>query len=474
MPLKTPEINSARVNLSLTPPTNPEAEQALLACCILAGREAIDDCILRKLKAEDLSDRRHQVLWHVIEAMHREGLEVELLGVLDRLGSTLVSSIKGMERAPDATKTALQACGGIETVNSLTSLIESTMHTTQWLRIVQEKATLRRLTATAAQIAYKCCASGGETAEDVLREATASIMSLEHSAAGGVKDMRQGVAEMHDYLTTRNERGNMGIVCSGLDPLDKITGGIDPGELVIIAADPKAGKTALALRYAESALFPAEQSRRVGVLLFSLEMQAREIAFRLICQRGMINMGLFFEGFPGEVSRYERLRPEIEAAPLWVEENSDLTIHDIRATARRQVARHPQIQLIIVDHMGLIRKRDPRQHMHDAMTEITRDCKRMAKELNRAVLLLCQMNRKNRQGHQDEDEDSYTPPSAANIEYGAGAEQDANKLILIGRKSVNKREIIVPYQRAGGSGKFDPLWTPWCARFDNPKNNHLP
>jgi replicative DNA helicase len=196
-------------------------------------------------------------------------------------------------------------------------------------------------------------------------------------------------------------------------------------------------------------------------------MDAPEVMQRMSQKRNCINIRRVREGFSEEIQRFNKGLQEVEAAPLYIYDNPDMTISDIRMYARRHIQKHPDTALIIIDHMGLVKSADKRMFSrNDVNTSITRECKRMSKEFHRPFILCAQMNRQNRKDKKDED--SYQSPIPSMIAYGTGCEEDANKIILIGVKSKAEREIVVAYQREGGSGSFWPAFCDWCVRFDNP------
>jgi replicative DNA helicase len=455
--------------LSKTPPYNVEAEEALLGCCLIEPESIMGLCREKGLQAESFSRPSHIILWKILDQMDRERYGIDIITVLDRMKSVKLSTYEGRKNDPDGDKSVDDVIDGMKLLMRITSRIESTVYAHHWLELIMDKWTLRKLIVATTKALERCYMPDESPASEILLETQQAVFGItDTSDDNSPKSMKNARKILDERMIARQARKGMGSVTSGLDELDKITGGIDSSEFVVIAADPKGGKTALALCYAESVLWPTSMYiEPASVLMFSLEMDASEVMQRIAQKRNCINIRRVREGFSEEIHRFNNGLHEVEEASLYVFDNPDMTIADIRTYARRHIQKHPDTALIIIDHMGLVKSSDKRMfNRNDVNTSITRECKRMSKEFHRPVILCAQMNRQNRKDKKDED--SYQSPIPAMIAYGTGCEEDANKIILIGVKSKTEREIVVAYQREGGSGSFWPAFCDWCVRFDNP------
>jgi replicative DNA helicase len=252
--------------------------------------------------------------------------------------------------------------------------------------------------------------------------------------------------------------------------------------MVIVAARPGMGKTSIALNFIEAALFPKPNSNKApaNVLLFSLEMPARELALRLLCSRARVNMQKLRSAHPDHQTQVDLVTAanEYRGLPLTVDDNGGQTILEIRAKCRRMHAQR-KLDLIVIDYIQLINGLDSSLPREQQIAEVSRSIKAMAKEFNVPVIALAQLNRKS--------EDEGRQPKMSDLRESGSIEQDADIVMLISKLSASQskaagegeaemsdgsgcylRQLIVAKNRNGPTHDINLLWNPGLTRFDTP------
>jgi replicative DNA helicase len=444
-------------------PHNSDAEEAFLACCVIDPNSSIGLAREKGLTDEAFYSPNHAILWKILDKMDRDRVGIDQISLWDRLKTTSMESVEG-KRCPDAKKSIDEVIGGFDLLNRITVKVESVLNCKLWLSMVMDKWTLRKVIKAAHDSIELCYTTEGLSAEDVLLKSQSDVFAITSSSGSNFpKDMREAKKELTDRMSARRDRKGMGSVTSGLNDLDKITSGLEGAEMMVIGADPKGGKTALALKYVENTLWPTDMHATPGaVLVFSLEMKASQLMQRMVQSRHSIIIQRVKDGFKSEVDRFNAGLDELEKAPLFIYDKADMKMSDIRSLSRRHIQKHPDTKLIVVDYLALVSPESERSvNRTDINNYISRGCKTMTMELGIPVILNAQLNRENRK------EKEYTQPKAVHLDYGSGCEKDCDKMVLIGVKPSGEREIVVSYQREGGSGSFVPEFCGWCVRFDN-------
>jgi replicative DNA helicase len=223
---------------------------------------------------------------------------------------------------------------------------------------------------------------------------------------------------------------------TGFPELDALTFGFQPGQMVVVAARPGMGKTSIALNFIESAIFPRRPGARPArILLFSLEMPARELALRLLCSRARVNLTKLRSAHPDAQMQRDLAEAALEykGRPLLIDDNGGQNILEIRAKCRRAHSREP-LDMIVIDYIQLINGLDASLPREQQIAEVSRSIKAMAKEFSVPVIALAQLNRKS--------EDEGRPPRMSDLRESGSIEQDADIVMLIAKASAADRKAL--------------------------------
>ena len=446
--------------LERTAPNNVEAEEGLIASCILdGGQEVITSCIGAKLEDDAFFKPAHKIIYAALLELYEEGSEVDEIILVNKLQN----------------QGNLEVVGGFAAISNLTNRIETTAHAHFWMEIVREKWMLRRLIKTANHVVQQCYEEQ-DGLEHFLEDVEQEIFKISQDR---VTDSAQLVKHSIDSavnLVTKmlDHRGDTGAVPSGFIDLDRLTFGFHKQEMIVLAARPSLGKTAMALNIAESAVMAQGDgaTEPVPTLFFSIEMSAQQLALRLLCGRARVNLKGVREGFLSKEHQraLAKAAHELKNAPLWLDDSGNLTILELRAKARR-VHTRKKLGLVVIDYLQLLSGTDTRVQREQQISEISRGIKAMAKELDVPVLVLSQLNR--------EAEKERRNPRLSDLRESGSIEQDADVVLLLtcprpekGESSelpqaTRERILYVAKQRNGPVGKIPLTFIHEYTRFEN-------
>jgi replicative DNA helicase len=419
-------------------PSNQDAEQGLLAACIVdSSGEVISACIEKSLRPEDFYFLKHQLLYGAILSLHNNTIEIDEIVLIEKL------------RADGQ----LDQVGGKDGVTSLSSRIDTSAHASFWLDIVKQKALLRKCIYIGYDIIDGANQQPSEV-EEFLANLEQRVCSLgdDQNIRASIpfsEPIKQAMEQIQRMLSREEVDG----VLSGYSDLDALTNGFKPGEMIVLAARPSVGKTSLAMNIVENIAFSlSKNSSPKQSLVFSLEMSSTSLAMRLICGRARVNMNDLRKGFvpKSKAESLHKTSREFQEASLWVDDTSGLTINQIRAKARRLQMRK-KLDLVVVDYLQLIAT-DGRLHSREnQISEISRGLKAMAKELDVPVLVLSQLNR--------DSEKEKREPRLSDLRESGAIEQDADVVMLLGkhRKGEDVREMDAGGEEASQEEDFEPI-----------------
>ncbi|MCX6338760.1 MAG: replicative DNA helicase [Candidatus Aureabacteria bacterium] len=363
----------------------------------------------------------------------------------------------------------LESVGGAGYISVLLDAIPSAANVSHYLRIVQEKAILRRLINAATGIVSRCY-EDGEDISDVLDDAEREIFDIsQHRRSQGfvkIGDLIKHSIETVESLYQKKEYVTG--VSSGYTDLDTMTAGFQPSDLIIIAGRPSMGKTSLALNIAEHAAVV----EKIPTAIFSLEMSREQLVLRMLCSHARVNAHNVRTGFISEKHDFPKLvnaAGKLAEAPIFIDDSPSISALEMRAKARRLAAKEA-IRLIIVDYMQLmrssVRKAENRQQ---EISEISRSLKALARELNVPVIVLSQLNRE-AEGRDDR------KPRLSDLRESGAIEQDADVVFLLFREEYyfpdnedakGKAEVIIAKQRNGPVGAVRLAFLQECTHFEN-------
>jgi replicative DNA helicase len=447
------ETNGAGATRVAAPPHNLAAEQSVLGAILLSDHSLYALVIEEGLLAEDFYRERHGTIYSAMLALYGESEPVDVLTVTDRLRR----------------EGKLDDVGGAATIDELTGLVPAAGHARRYAQIVRENALLRRLLKSTYEIQESVLTHQAQPRELVEQ---AEKAMLEVARDDRRQDFRAIEDILHDEIdklhTLSKEGTSLTGTPSGFKDLDEITGGFQRGNLIIIAARPAMGKSALVCNIAENAALDAKSPRPVA--LFSLEMAESELAQRFVASQALIKGDELRRGRVAERRWPKILRASerLAGAPLWVDDSSDVGLLEIRAKARRL---HSQCEgglgLIIIDYLQLMRTDSRYDSRVTAIGELSRGLKILARELGVPVIALSQLSRAVEQR-------SPKKPLLSDLRESGNLEQDADLVMFIYRDDYYEKEnserpgeadLIIAKHRNGATGEVVLNFQPEYPRF---------
>lgn len=422
------------------PPHSIEAEQSILGGLMLDNSKW--DVVGDRVLEDDFYRQNHQLIFRVISKLASAGSALDVVTVAEEL-----------EQAGE-----LENAGGMAYLGLLVEKTPSAANVRAYAEIVHERAVLRRLISVSGDISDSAFNPKGRTTSDLLDEAERKVFQIAESRSG----QEGGPQSVNPVLTKTLERIDLLFnstesitgVTTGFRDLDEMTSGLQPSDLVIVAARPSMGKTAFAMNLVESVLIKAEKP----VLVFSMEMPADSILMRMISSLGMINQTRVRSGkleeddWPRLTSAVSMLKDK----PLYIDDTAGLSPTEVRSRSRR-VAREikEDFGMIMIDYLQLMQIPGSTEGRTAEISEISRSLKALAKELNCPVVALSQLNRSLEQR-------TDKRPMNSDLRESGAIEQDADVIMFIYRDEYYNEdspdkglaEIIIGKQRNGPIGKI--------------------
>ena len=439
--------------LDRLPPQNLQAERAVLGSLLLDPQVCDDVALL--LHAEDFYADANQKLYGHLLAMHDEGKRIDITLLVERL-----------KQGGD-----FEAVGGAAYLAEVAQSVPYAANAGYYAEIVRGKATLRELIHAGTEILRDAWDPTLE-ARELLSHAEERIFAVhDRRSSSQVVSINDLLMEAFERIDARLERGEGVGIPTGFTDLDSLTGGLHDSELVILAARPSMGKTALATNIAESVAIDANQP----VLFVSLEMARLEVAQRLLCSQGGIDANKFRSGFLSGDDRKKLVQAsaKLSKAPLLIDDSPSRTVTEIAACARR-LKRKQGLGLIVIDYLQLIQPDDPRDPRQEQVAKMARRLKCLARELKVPILCLAQVNRQAEAGKESH------RPRLSNLRESGAIEQDADVVMFIHREEMycskeeaqesqvaGIAEVIVAKQRNGPTGDIKLAWLSKFTRFEN-------
>jgi replicative DNA helicase len=438
-----------------TPPHSLEAEEYLLSCCLLDGADVISRCLEARIRPESFYLAAHGIVFERLLDLYNRQTPVDI--------SVLAEDLKTIKQ--------LDAVGGFAFLTQISSRIPTTAQAGYFIDKVRELHLLRELIRSATGAVEECYSFTGGIDEFVDQIEQRIFNVTQNRVSESAKPMREPTREAMGVITKMMmKKGEMTGVTSGFKDLDALTWGFQRQEMIILAARPSMGKTSLALNMAESAAMP-HRGEPVGVLIFSLEMSAAQLALRMLCSRARVNMKLLRDGLLSkngdEQSRLLAAADQFSKAPIFIDDSSALSIMQLRAKARRIHARNP-LGFIVVDYLQLLAPTDSKMPREQQVAEASRGLKSLAKELNLPVVVLSQLNRSS--------EKENRTPKLADLRESGSIEQDADVVLMLARPkdadekfqvAADSAELIVAKQRNGPVGELKLTFLRDITRFEN-------
>ncbi len=431
------------------PPHNLDAEQSLLGA-LLMSREAILAVAEQGLSADNFYKPAHSHVYDAIRTLLGSGEPVDAVTVAEEL-----------RRAG-----LLDDIGGPGFLIELQAVTPAISNATRYATIVRDTAVLRRLIRVAGEIA-ELGYDEPDDVEKVLDIAEQKVFDLaEDRVTDSTKEVREIIGLVVDDLERIIEQGHILTgVATGYTDLDELLSGLQPSTLNVVGARPSMGKTAFALGIASTVA-----KAGLPVLFFSLEMGHKELTQRVLASESRVDSSKFRTGRLSQQdwSKIGRAIAELEHAPLYIDDNPLITVMEMRAKARRLVARTGKIGAIIVDYLQLMTGRSSAENRQVEVSELSRGLKILARELKVPIVALSQLSR-GLESRQDK------RPMLSDLRESGSIEQDADVVMFLYRDEVynpdsadrGSAEVIVSKHRNGPIGSKRLVFLGQYTRFDN-------
>lgn len=439
-------------------PQSIEAEKGLLCSILLSPREVLNDCIEQQIEEASFYSPAHGSIYRVLTEMWAANHPIDLITLNGRLRDLNL----------------LDAVGGPGIAAELLGYVPTAANAPHYLEIVREKSLLRGMIAACTESASRCYEEQADVPQ-LLDDVERQIFSIgEKRLSKTAKGMRE---EVFDALTNIEEmykrRGSISGLETGFTIFDQMTDGLHAGEMIIIAARPSMGKTALAMNIVEHVALHPEKPRPVGV--FSLEMSTQQLVQRMLCSQARVNMRKIRSGMvaPTEHVKLNNAASTLSESAIFIDDTPSLSIMDLRARARRMRDRQ-RVELIAIDYIQLCRSTTKRgqENRQIEIAEISSGIKGLAKDLEIPIIVLAQLNRQ-------PDQRGGGQPRMSDLRESGSLEQDADVVALLVRpeqyaedeeakaEHSGKAELIIAKQRNGPTGNIALTFLKEYTRFEN-------
>ena len=395
------------------PPHSEDAERAVLGCALQDAARILDFCIERQISPASFYVQRHQSLFAAMLDLHAERKPVDFVTVAERLRET----------------GQLEAVGGEDELARLIAGTPTTAHAEYYLQRVYQNHLLRRIIDAAREVTEDCY-KGELEAESMLSSAEETFYALSEQRVGVERTWEQLVnLEMKEVEKLISEKKGLTGVSTGFQDIDEMLLGMQPGDLIVLAARPSMGKTSLALNIAEHVALGARNQPSQPVAVFSLEMSAESLVRRMVCGHARVSSQSLSKGAVSGQDHRQLISSAdaLRNAPIYVDDTAGLEAMDLRARARRLKRRYG-VKFIVVDYLQLMNfSKFAAEGRQRETAAISQALKGMAKELKVPVLVLSQLSRA------PETREKTAIPKLSDLRDSGAIEQDADVVMLLRR-----------------------------------------
>lgn len=435
------EVNIVEQTSAQPIPFSEDAEKSVLGSMMLSA-EAVD-LASEALNTEDFYIPKHRQIFAAMLDINARNGAVDVVTLLEEL-----------ERRGTA-----DSSGGIEYLTELSIFTPSAANVSNYIKIVEERSIMRRLMHAGTAITRDAM-QGSKSVEAMLDDAERRIFNIAmHNNEDTLTQIRPVVYESYQRINTLiNLKGKLTGVPTGYADLDSMTSGLQKSDLIIIAARPSQGKTALGLNIAAHAAI--REGRTVAI--FSLEMSKEQLVMRLFASEARVNMQNVNHGTPSsqELLKLAEANLTLANANMYIDDRSNISVAEIRSKCRRLKARNG-LDMIVIDYLQLMKTPNGSDNRVQEVSELTRSLKILARELNVPIVLLSQLSRKA----------AERKPAMSDLRESGAIEQDADIIIMIyrdpSRTDDNSAEIIVAKNRNGPVDSIFLTWIGEYTRFEN-------
>jgi len=433
------------------PPFNLEAERSVLGSCLIDRDSLLT--VIESLRTDDFYDPRHRTAFEVIASMAEQDCAVDSLTFREEIKK------RGLE----------DRLGGLPFVAELMDAVTTTANVEYHVNIVRDKSVHRGLITVGSDIS-RMGFSEEIGIDEALETAEQKVFEIARTGRSArLRDAREVVTSAIGEIEKRLAGGlEITGVPSGFVDFDKLSGGLQPGGLYILAARPSMGKTAFALNVAQHAAL----RENIPVLMFSLEMSAEQIAQRMLAAESEVNLRGMFESHKVQNEQWQKLSKAAEKlskSPIYIDDSSTLNTLDLRGRCRRFFAKHRTGKgLVVLDYLQLMNVARKIENRQQEVSEISRALKGIAREFRVPVLALSQLSR------DVEKRGGSKKPQLSDLRDSGAIEQDADMVIFLYREAYYAQEgetgdptseVIVAKNRNGPTGKVDLIFFKEYAKF---------
>ncbi len=435
------------------PPYSTEAEAALLGGMMLDPEGQAYDKIADIVSIQDFYHPENKRIFEAVQKLTESGKLTDLLTVSDWLDNSGNFDVKP----------------AIQYISELVDNTAGTVNIREYGEIIREKALLRELITISNNIGQSAYKPEGKSPSQLVDEAEQKIFEIAErgNRNSTYLELRQMIKPTYDRLYERSQKGGgLSGISSGFRELDKLTAGLQKGELIIIAGRPSMGKTAFALNIAEHI---ALSDKNNPVAIFSMEMSAEQLTFRMISSLGMVQGNALKTGklTDKDWDRVDGAIQQMKEAPIFIDDTPSLTPVELRARARR-IQRERGLSLIVIDYLQLMQVSGSKENRATEISEITRNLKALARELQIPIVALAQLNRSVEQR-------TDKKPIMSDLRESGSIEQDADLIGFIYRDEVYHKDtdkkgqalIDIAKQRNGPIGDFILTFLGNYTKFEN-------
>ncbi|MEV5374737.1 replicative DNA helicase [Streptomyces nondiastaticus] len=430
------------------PPQDLDAEQSVLGGMLLS-KDAIAD-VVEVLKGHDFYRPAHETIYQAILDLYAKGEPADPITV-----------------AAELTKRGeITRVGGAPYLHSLVQTVPTAANAEYYAEIVHERAVLRRLVEAGTRITQMGYAADGDV-DDIVNKAQAEVYAVTEQRTSEdylpLGDIMEGALDEIEAIGSRS--GEMTGVPTGFTDLDALTNGLHPGQMIVIAARPAMGKSTLALDFARACSI----KHNMASVIFSLEMGRNEIAMRLLSAEARVALHHMRSGSMTDEdwTRLARRMPDVSQAPLFIDDSPNLSMMEIRAKCRR-LKQRSDIKLVIIDYLQLMQAGGSKraESRQQEVSDMSRNLKLLAKELELPVIALSQLNR-------GPEQRTDKKPMVSDLRESGSIEQDADMVILLHREDAYEKEsprageadIIVGKHRNGPTATITVAFQGHYSRF---------
>ena len=430
-----------------TPPQDLDAERSVLGGMMIS-KDAIAD-VVEQIRGTDFYRPAHEVVYDAIIDLYGRGEPADAITVADELTK----------------RGEIQRIGGAPYLHTLISSVPTAANAGYYARIVRERSVLRKLVEAGTRIVQLGYGTDGGDVDEIVNNAQAEVYAVtERRTTEDYHRLGEVIGGTVDEIEAAGHRGEGMIgVPTGFADLDRLTNGLHPGQMIVIAARPAIGKSTLGIDIVRSAAIKHNQA----AVVFSLEMSRNEITMRLLSAEARIHLQKMRTGQMGE-DDWQKLAAtmgKISEAPLFIDDSPNMSLMEIRAKCRRLKQRH-NLKLVVIDYLQLMSSGKRVESRQQEVSEFSRALKLLAKELEVPVIAISQLNR-------GPEQRTDKRPAMSDLRESGSIEQDADMVILLHREDAYEREsprageadLIVAKHRNGPTDTITVAFQGHFSRF---------